>query len=354
MDELRFLLEAKTDPNTLVDSVRKEQRPDKFNLLIEYKADVSGPSVLEGWNDVTPLMLCMFSSSTEPPNVDVFRRIVQALAPGRILECVNLCFRSEYQGRKLNQNDTQAAAVQCLAAVLDRVGYCPSNILKDAARFDAVLCIRYVLERFPGISDKKKSEALLEGVRHREMGAVKELLDNKADPNHNSRNFSPIYSPLYKAVSGSGDHIDIVRLLVQHKADVNERVFAGFRSVTEILMFNRPECRTMYTPLSLTAHSNVAKCLILNKADPDVPCIHHKTLILARNAVAASKEIREQARCCVRQYARAIAFSRCVHPLSEFFSCYIGLRKFMGGILLGYYRPTVSEDFETDMYSKMF
>ena len=60
-------LEAKTDPNTLVDSVRKEQRPDKFNLLIEYKADVSGPSVLEGWNDVTPLMLCMFSSQQSHP-----------------------------------------------------------------------------------------------------------------------------------------------------------------------------------------------------------------------------------------------------------------------------------------------
>ena len=275
------------------------------------------------------------------------------MAPDRILECVNLCFKLNTK----DENSTKTIPRRPPFSV-SRPSWTVSILPFKHSERRGPIRRRIVhtpcAEEVPRHFRKKKIRGPPRGGAAPRDGGGERAPDNKADPNHNSRNFSPIYSPLYKAVSGSGDHIDIVRLLVQHKADVNERGFAGFRAVTEILMFNRPECRPMDTPLSLTAHSNVAKCLILNKADPDVPCIHHKTLILARNAVAASKEIREQARCCVRQYARAIAFSRCVHPLSEFFSCYIGLRKFMGGILLGYYRPTVSEDFETDMYSKMF
>lgn len=365
--ELDTLLHEKADPNThtscgtLAELAFQVGEPEKFNLLVKHKADISNVSVHTGWKGSNPLHDCLFPSRRGPIKKKVFALLVQRLQDSEASDYYHHCIRIECnQKRFLNRSKVEDAAA-CLRLLLSRTKSYKNNLLVHAARYDAVECIREILRRFPHLcSAPEISLALCKALHHREADAAKALLRFKANPNYIGTDGR---TPLYQATAGQGARPGLVSLLIQKKADVNHRAYADFLSVTELhsLLMHPTQQRDIhkkiFSPLSVAKRYDVAKILLLNGADTDgVVFVHDEIHEVARIANFCRESAMEVGRRCTRQYARVFASPppSCTSPIAQFFQTFRGLPKFIGSILLRYYRPGVSYDDEIRVLSSMF
>ena len=206
------------------------------------------------------------------------------------------------------------------------------------------------------MSQDTYSEALVSAIAKNKVEVVNQLLTMKADANYKKGFFQ--MSPLASVVSGGYNDsvMPIVELLVEHKADVNERFAVDFQSVMDLSSQIGVQPQIHYfSPLSIAQDTDVLRYILLQKSNPNVPTIYENHEPLLEAASQAIVEQRDNHLRCQRQYARALMLAdrESTTALASFFGCFVGLKRQIGTLLLVYYRAGVSEDQEFSTYSQI-
>jgi len=170
-----------------------------------------------------------------------------------------------------------------------------------AAREDCLDCVKVLLDAGANVNQRTKYgwTALLTATqnRHYQVGAY--LLDHGADPNiPNNGGWTPLYLATdnrnieagdYPARTPDMDHLDFIKLLIAHGANVNARI-CGVKSTPEKCVGDSTETRTNFTmqwlfedgatPFLRAAQSSdveLMKLLLDHGANPKIFTAHNVT-----------------------------------------------------------------------------
>ncbi|HJT87083.1 MAG TPA: ankyrin repeat domain-containing protein, partial [Bryobacteraceae bacterium] len=212
----------------------------------------------------------------------------------------------------------QGAAANALAAADQRAAFAAFGRSQNkdgggltplvyAARQNCLECARILLEHGADVNQATHYgwSALLTATQNRHYRLAAYLLDHGANPNlPNNGGWTPLYLATdnrnieggdYPVRQADMDHLDFIRLLLAHGADVNARI-CGVKSTPTECKGDSTETRTIFTmqwlyedgatPFLRAAQSGdveLMKLLLAHGADPKIPTAHKVTAL----AVAA-------------------------------------------------------------------
>jgi ankyrin repeat protein len=321
------LLKAGVDPNergpqseTPLMLAARNGRLDVVRVLLDHHADVNAKEELRG---TTALMW-----AAEQGHADAMRLLIQhgadigaATNPDTrnsrnnlanpVTERLNSAFGAKGQRARQRATAGATAAVNGEAggdpftftfrrppAPVDGGGLTP---LIYAARQDCLECVKVLLDAGADVNQRTKYgwTALLTATQNRHYRVGAYLLDHGADPNvPNNGGWTPLYLATdnrnietgdYPVREPDMDHLDFIKLLLAHGANVNARI-CGVKSTAAKCVGDSTETRTNFTmqwlfedgatPFLRAAQSGdviLMKLLLAHGANPKIFTAHNVT-----------------------------------------------------------------------------
>ena len=294
--------------------------------------------------------------------------------------CAEACLELE-----CDYPECATVAAECMALAI-RAGT-KECWLECAPAYAAHKCLQAILQNSHDIQGKMIQTAFMSAVDHRQYESMRIILEQRPNLNrkhdHDYELFLTSLSthflmPVITHFRGPHE-LDAVALLVRHKADIHKRIsdrHFGFNlpnvadnTVPGHIYFGTqplfhcangvavPFCTThtdmppRTTAITFAKRLSIVEHLLLAKADPHMPTVRRAHAPVLAHAAAALDGLRRQDDSCRRQYARAVAGgAQKGGELASFFAKYIGLRKFIGTMLLRYQWPCLSEEEESERH----
>ncbi len=251
----------------------EQKHTDAVRLLIEHGADVgvaSSPDSKGGTAYLAPTI----QQREEQEEFIRRRRVLAAKDPAKDLAAF----------------DAAAAAAAFGVDTNTKGGGLTPLVL--AAREDCIECAQILLAAHAGVNQTTRYgwTPLLTAIQNRHYKAAAYLLDHGADPNiSNHGGWTPLYIAVdnrnieggdYPVREPDMDHLDLIKLLIDHGANVNARI-CGVESTSKRCKGDSTETRTIFTmqwlyedgatPFLRAAQSGdvaVMKLLLEHGADP--------------------------------------------------------------------------------------
>ena len=360
------LLDAKANPNTkiggqsLLDIANDCREPDTFVHLLKSKANLEKNYEWEPEND--PLHECIKDKLYTTEDTKVIQMLLESKATLDNIEVDYFVKQMIFDEAVVHVPKEQIG--ERLAVLLTHARTDP-KYLSPAAYSGSLNCLRAIL-RHVSCTEEHLFKALMatmietESIRRNKdergffekgLQSIRLLLAHKADPNREGT--VDVYmrclksSPIHFAVQET--NLDTVRILVENKANIHQR---RTRHILRVKSDGTYESTfASVNTASYSRDKDILRYLLLQKASPDVPMVEEELEPICHAAARGQRIMYEKHALCIRQFARVIMRASTSHPMCGFFSCYIGLKKQMGSLLLRYYRPGVSEAEERIEYS---
>lgn len=357
------LLDAKANPNTrvggqsLLDIAYGDKDIEHFVHLLKAKADLDNHYRWEPEYD--PLRECIEDQLYTTEDTEVIQTLLESKAT------LDDHFVNDFVEKMiLNEalkNVPKQQIGKRLAVLLTHLQPDP-RCLSSAAYSGSLNCLKAILRHVPH-TEERMFEALMatmletEIIRGNDKGffekgleSIRLLLAHKADPDregttHHLRHLRG--PPIHFAAEET--NLDTVRILVEHKADIHQRHTRQILHVKTDGAFVGKFASV--NAASYSRDKDILRYLLLQKADPDVPMIQQELEPICYAAIRGQRIMHEKHASCIRQFARAIMRASSPLPICGWFSYYVGLKKQIGSLLLGYYRPGGSEAAELSEYS---
>jgi ankyrin repeat protein len=297
LDALLFLLKRGADVNakealrgtTALMWAVEQKHTDAVKLLIEHGAAVNVASSPDSKGGTAYLA----------PTIEQREQQEQFIRQRRKLAAKEA---AKDPAKDLAASDAAAAAAAFgVAANTKGGGLTPLTL---AAREDCIECARILVAAHAGVNQTTRYgwTPLLTAVQNRHYRLAAWLLDQGADPNiANNGGWTPLYIAIdnrnieggdYPVREPDMDHLDFIKLLLNHGANVNARI-CGVESTPKRCKGDSTETRTIFTmqwlyedgatPFLRAAQSGdvtVMKLLLAHGADPKVATANGDTALM--------------------------------------------------------------------------
>jgi len=314
---LEKLLDAGADVNgrglqgeTLLMLSARNGSLEALNLLLKRGADVNAKESLRG---TTALMWAVEQRHTEAVKLLIAHGADVSIASSPDSKGGTAYLAPTIQGRANQEKtfrrvrDTTASDAEAVAAAFgvqknNKGGGLTPLVL--AAREDALDCAKLLLEAHADVNQTTRYgwTALLTAVQNRHYQFAAYLLDHGANPNTaNNGGWTPLYIAVdnrnieggdYPVRQPDMDHLDFIKLLLGHGANVNARI-CGVESTPQRCKGDSTETRTIFTmqwlyedgatPFLRAAQSGdvtVMKMLLEHGADPKLATANGDTALM--------------------------------------------------------------------------
>ena len=296
LDALNLLLKRGADVNAK-ESLRgttalmwavEQKHTDAVKLLIAHGADVSVASSPDSKGGTAYLA----------PTIEQREQQEQFIRQRRALAAKEAANPS----KDLAASDAAAAAAAFGVAKNTKGGGLTPLVL--AAREDCIECAQILLDAHAGVNQTTRYgwTPLLTAVQNRRYKLAAYLLDHGADPNiPNNGGWTPLYIAVdnrnieggdYPVREPDMDHLEFIKLLINHGANVNARI-CGVDSTPKRCKGDSTETRTIFTmqwlyedgatPFLRAAQSGdvaVMKLLLEHGADPKIATANGDTALM--------------------------------------------------------------------------
>ena len=267
----------------------EQKHTDAVRLLIQHGADVS----VESSPDSKGGTAYLAPTIQQREQQEEFIRQRRASAAERA---------SKDPAKDLAASDAAAAAAAFGVAKNTKGGGLTPLVL--AAREDCIECVQLLIAAHAGVNQTTRYgwTPLLTAVQNRHYKLAAYLLDHGADPNiANNGGWMPLYIAVdnrnieggdYPVRRPDMDHLDFIRLLLNHGANVNARI-CGVESTPQRCKGDSTETRTIFTmqwlyedgatPFLRAAQSGdvtVMKLLLEHGADPKLATANGDTALM--------------------------------------------------------------------------
>jgi len=297
LEALKLLLKRGADVNAK-ESLRgttalmwavEQSHTDAIKLLIEHHADVSAASSPDSKGGTAYLA----------PTIQQREQQEQFIRQRRALGAKEV---AKDPAKDLAASDAAAAAVAFGVAKNTKGGGLTSLVL--AAREDCIECAQILVEAHAGVNQTTRYgwTPLLTAVQNKHYRLAAWLLDHGADPNiANNGGWTPLYIAVdnrnieggdYPVRQPDMDHLDFIKLLINHGANVNARI-CGVESTANRCKGDSTETRTIFTmqwlyedgatPFLRAAQSGdvtVMKLLLEHGTDPKLATANGDTALM--------------------------------------------------------------------------
>jgi ankyrin repeat protein len=288
---------------------------DALNLLLKRGAEVNAKEALRG---TTALMWAVEQKHTDAVHLLIEHGAEVGVASGPDSKGGTAYLAPTVKGRANQEKtfrrvrDTTASDADAIAAAFG----VPKNTkgggltpLVLAAREDALDCAKLLLEAHADVNQTTRYgwTALLTAVQNRHYQLAAYLLDHGANPNiANNGGWTPLYIAVdnrnieggdYPVRQPDMDHLDLIKLLVGHGANINARV-CGVESTPQKCSGDSTETRTIFTmqwlyedgatPFLRAAQSGdvtVMKLLLDHGANPKIATSNGDTALMVAAGV---------------------------------------------------------------------
>jgi uncharacterized protein len=314
---LEKLLDAGADVNgrglqgeTLLMLSARNGSLEALNLLLKRGADVNAKESLRG---TTALMWAVEQRQTEAVKLLIAHGADVSIASSPDSKGGTAYLAPTIQGRANQEKtfrrvrDTTASDAEAVAAAFgvqknNKGGGLTPLVL--AAREDALDCAKLLLEAHADVNQTTRYgwTALLTAVQNRHYQFATYLLDHGANPNTaNNGGWTPLYIAVdnrnieggdYPVRQPDMDHLDFIKLLLGHGANVNARI-CGVESTPQRCKGDSTETRAIFTmqwlyedgatPFLRAAQSGdvtVMKMLLEHGADPKLATANGDTALM--------------------------------------------------------------------------
>jgi len=268
----------------------EQRHTDAVKLLIEHGADVSGASSPDSKGGTAYLA----------PTIEQREQQEQFIRQRRALAAKEV---AKDPAKDLAASDAAAAAAAFGVAQNTKGGGLTALVL--AAREDCIECAQILVAAHAGVNQTTRYgwTPLLTAVQNRHYKLAAYLLDHGADPNiANNGGWTPLYIAVdnrnieggdYPVREPDMDHLEFIKLLINHGANVNARV-CGVESTPQRCKGDSTETRTIFTmqwlyedgatPFLRAAQSGdvtVMHLLLEHGADPKLATTNGDTALMA-------------------------------------------------------------------------
>lgn len=267
----------------------EQKHTDAIKLLIEHGADVNVASSPDSKGGTAYLA----------PTIEQREQQEQFIRQRRVLTAKAT---AKDPAKDLAASDAAAAAAAFGVVTNTKGGGLTPLVL--AAREDCIECAQLLLTARAGVNQTTRYgwTALLTAVQNKHYKLAAYLLDHGADPNiANNGGWTPLYIAIdnrnieggdYPVRQPDMDHLDFIKLLLNHGANVNARI-CGVESTPKRCKGDSTETRTIFTmqwlyedgatPFLRAAQSGdvaVMKLLLEHGADPKLATANGDTALM--------------------------------------------------------------------------